>query len=140
MLESSNYSSPLWRNCHEASPEMHRGEFLHFIAPCFFLFFFPLQVLMSVVLHYAVPPGFNLASGSVGLTPKLVTQCLLLIKPRHRAEWVQAWWELQCLESCGGGCCCCCCLSTFYFLEWCERVENAQRIFYVCLKPLSLDT
>lgn len=26
---------------------------------------------MSVVLHYAVPPGFNLASGKVGLTPTL---------------------------------------------------------------------
>lgn len=26
---------------------------------------------MSVVLHYAVPPGFNLASGKVGLTPRL---------------------------------------------------------------------
>lgn len=26
---------------------------------------------MSVVLHYAVPPGFNLASGIVGLTPRL---------------------------------------------------------------------
>lgn len=26
---------------------------------------------MSVVLHYEVPPGFNLASGKVGLTPRL---------------------------------------------------------------------
>lgn len=26
---------------------------------------------MSVVLHYAVPPGFNLASGRLGLTPRL---------------------------------------------------------------------
>lgn len=26
---------------------------------------------MSVVLHYAVPPGFNLASGEVGLSPRL---------------------------------------------------------------------
>lgn len=26
---------------------------------------------MSVILYYAVPPGFNLASGKVGLTPRL---------------------------------------------------------------------
>lgn len=40
----------------------------HFSSPCFFS---PFEVLMSVVLHYAVPPGFNLASGIVGLTPRL---------------------------------------------------------------------
>lgn len=81
MPESPNYSSRPFKNCHQATPEMHLGAFfffffnsrcylfiyLHFIVPCFF----SLQVLMSVVLHYAVPPGFNLASGKVGLTPRL---------------------------------------------------------------------
>lgn len=96
MPESPNYSSQSFQNCHRASPEMHLSAFLHFIAPCFFL-----------------PPSFNECCFALCSTSRLqfgiwdsgldsktvVTQCLLLIKPRRMAKWVQAWWVQQCLES-----------------------------------------
>ncbi len=73
---------------------MHLSAFLQFIAPCFF------------------PPSFNECCFALCSTSRLqfgiwdswldsktvVTQCLLLIKPRWRAEWVQAGWVL------GGSC------------------------------------
>lgn len=74
---------------------MHLSAFLYFITPCFF----PLQVLMSVVLHYAVPPGFNLASGEVGLTPRLWSpSAYYSLSLVGEPEWVQAGWML------GGSC------------------------------------
>lgn len=79
---------------------------------------------MSVVLHYAVPPGFNLASGKVGLTPRLWSPSayysLSLIggpsgcrlgRGEGRGEGAvvggggAAWWGLLCAES---RCCCFC--------------------------------
>lgn len=74
---------------------MHLSAFLHFIAPCFFF-----------------PPSFNECCFALCSTSRLqfgiweswldsktvVTQCLLLIKPRRRAEWVKAGWVL------GGSC------------------------------------
>lgn len=76
---------------------------------------------MSVVLHYAVPPGFNLASGKVGLTPRLWSPSAyyslsLIGGPsgcRLGRGWfvggggaaAAAWWGLLCAES---RCCCFC--------------------------------
>lgn len=66
---------------------------------------------MSVVLHYAVPPGFNLASGKVGLTPRLWSPSayysLSLIGGPSGRRLGGCWVGVAVL----GACCCCGCSS-----------------------------
>lgn len=90
-------------------------------------------LLKCILVHFCIlqllgffffPPSFNECCFALCSTSRLqfgiweswldsktvVTQCLLLIKPRRRGEWVKAGWVLG--GSCSAwesGCCCCFC-------------------------------
>lgn len=68
---------------------------------------------MSVVLHYAVPPGFNLASGKVGLTPTLWSPSayysLSLVRGPSGCRVGAGWVGAAVLRE--KRCCCCRCSS-----------------------------